>query len=227
MAKRSKYTAEEKYQIIKAYEDGVGSTREIMSRYRISNFAFYDWRYRYSKYGIDGLKESKGWKEYSQELKENAIQDYLSGKFSPIEIAQKYEISSKSTLLNWVNKYNCHREIKATAKGLGHSMTKGRSTSWKERIEIVLFCIAHDHDYNQTAEVHQVSYQQVYQWVKKYVSDGEDALKDRRGKKKAEEELTPEEKIKLEMKKLKTDNERLRAENLFLKKLEELERRRF
>ena len=31
MSKRRKYTAEEKYQIIKAYDDGVGSTREIMS----------------------------------------------------------------------------------------------------------------------------------------------------------------------------------------------------
>ena len=69
-------------------------------------------------------------------------------------------------------------------------MTKGRSTSWKERIEIVLFCLSHNHDYQQTAEVHQVSYQQVYQWVKKYVSGGEDALKDRRGRKKDEEELT-------------------------------------
>ena len=150
----------------------------------------------------------------------------LSGKLSPIEIAQKYEISSKSTVLNWVNKYNCHREIKATAKGL-HSMTKGRSTSWIERIEIVLFCIAHNHDYQQTSEVHEVSYQQVYLWLKKYVSGGEDALKDRRGRNKDEEELTPEEKIMIELKKLKADNERLRAENLFLKKLEELERRRF
>ncbi len=38
--------------------------------------------------------------------------------------------------------------------------------------------------------------------------------------------LTPEEKIKLEMKKLERENERLRAENAFLKKLEEIERRR-
>jgi Transposase and inactivated derivatives len=227
MSKRSKYTAEEKYQIIKAYEDGVGSTREIISRYQISRFAFYDWRYKYAKYGIDGLRESKNWKEYSQELKEHAIKDYLSGEYSPIEISQKYGISSKSTLLNWVKKYNCHREIKATVKGLGHSMTKGRATSWKERIEIVLFCITHNNDYQQTAEIHQVSYQQVYQWVKKYESGGDDALKDRRGRKKDEDELTADDKLKIEMKKLKADNERLRAENAFLKKLEELERRRF
>lgn len=226
MSKRSKYTAEEKYQIIKAYEDGVGSTREIISRYKISNFVFYDWRYKYDKYGMDGLRESGSWKEYSQELKENAIKDYLSEEFSPIEISQKYGISSKSTLLNWVKKYNCHRKIKATVKGLGQSMTIGRSTSWTERIEIVQYCIAHSNDYQSAAETYHVSYQQVYQWVKKYESGGEEALKDRRGRKKDEEELTPEDRAKLAMKKLEAENEKLRAENAFLKKLEELERKR-
>ena len=44
---------------IKAYEDGVGSTREIMSLYTISRFAFYDWRNR-------GVKTTKRWKKYSQ-----------------------------------------------------------------------------------------------------------------------------------------------------------------
>ena len=53
-----------------------------------------------------------------------------------------------------------------------------------------------------------------------------EALRDRRGRKKEEVELSPEEKIKFEMKKLEKENERLRAENAFLKKLEELERRR-
>lgn len=105
-------------------------------------------------------------------------------------------------------------------------MTKGRTTSWKEKIEIVLYCIAHNKDYQDTAEIHNVSYQQVYQWVQKYEFGGEDALKDRRGRKKDEEELTPEDRINLEMKKLKAENERLRAENAFLKKLEELERSR-
>lgn len=227
MSKRSKYTAEEKYQILKAYEDGFGSISEITSLYRISLATYYNWKYNYTKYGIDGLQESKKWKSYSKELKEHAVNDYLSGKYSQDQVVRKYEISDRKVLLDWVNKYNCHREIKAKPKGLGHSMTKGRSTSWKERIEIALFCIAHNHDYQQTAEVHQVSYQQVYQWVKKYESGGEDVLKDRRGRTKDEEELTLEEKIKIDMKKLKADNERLKAENAFLKKLEELERRRF
>lgn len=105
-------------------------------------------------------------------------------------------------------------------------MTKGISTSWREKIEIVLYCIAHNKDYQNAAEVYNVSYQQIYQWVKKYELGGEETLKDRRGRKKTEEELTPEDRINLEMKKLKAENERLRAENAFLKKLEELERGR-
>lgn len=75
------------------------------------------------------------------------------------------------------------------------------------------------------AETYGVSYQQVYQWVKRYEDGGDEALKDRRGRKKTEQELSPEEKMKLEMKKLEKENERLRAENAFLKKLDELERR--
>jgi transposase len=81
-------------------------------------------------------------------------------------------------------------------------------------------------DYQKTAELHNVSYQQVYQWVKKYENDGDEALKDNRGRTKEEAELTPEEKIQIQFKKLERENERLRAENMFLKKLEEIERRR-
>lgn len=64
------------------------------------------------------------------------------------------------------------------------------------------------------------------QWVRKYEADGWDALKDRRGRCKSVEELTPEEKMKLEIQRIEKENERLRAENAFLNKLEEIERRR-
>lgn len=47
-------------------------------------------------------------------------------------------------------------------------MTKGWSTNWKERIDIVLYCLSNNHDYQNTSEKYQVSYGQVYQWVKKY-----------------------------------------------------------
>ncbi|HEY8805151.1 MAG TPA: transposase [Clostridium sp.] len=226
MSRRTKYTAEEKYEILMAYENGIGSMNEIATKYEISVDTFYTWRYNNSKYGIDGLKESKTWKGYSKELKEAAVKDYISGRFSQKEVAKKYGISNKSLLQQWLKKYNDHRELKATTKGMIQSMIKGRVTSWKERIEIALYCIAQNNDYQHACEVYNVSYQQVYQWVKKYESGEENALKDRRGRKKSEEKLTIEDKAKLSIKKLQVENERLRAENAFLKKLEELERGR-
>ena len=51
-------------------------------------------------------------------------------------------------------------------------------------------------------------------------SGDENGLVDRRGK----IELTSKDKDQIEMRKLKKDNERLRMENDFLKKLQELER---
>jgi transposase len=62
--------------------------------------------------------------------------------------------------------------------------------------------------------------------VKRYEKEGEEGLKDKRGQRKTDQELTPEEKIQREMKLLERENERLRAEKAFIKKLEELERRR-
>ncbi|KZE72076.1 hypothetical protein AV545_16685 [Paenibacillus jamilae] len=106
-------------------------------------------------------------------------------------------------------------------------MTKGRLTTCQERIEIVLYCLlANGRDYTKAASHFQVSYQQVYSWVKKYQIDEEEALRDGRGRTKAPEELTAADRYKLAMKKLEHENERLRAENAFLKKLEELERGR-
>ena len=226
MSKRTKYTTEEKYEILNEYDIGTENIKEIANKYKINRITFYNWKYNYDKYGINGLTELKTFKRYSKELKELAVKDYISGEFSQREVVNKYKISNISVLQRWTKKYNGHREIKATPKGMSQSMTKGRVTSLKERVEIVYYCTAHSNDYQQAAEVYNVSYQQVYKWVKKYKSGGENLLKDRRGKNKPEEEITPEDRINFSIKIFKVENERLKAENAFLKKLEELERER-
>ena len=225
MSKRV-HSLQDKIKIIEALEKGSHSISELKLIYSVGDNAIYDWIYKYEKYGVEGLKKSSAWKEYSKELKLTAVQDYLSGEYSYIEVARKYEISSTSVLRKWIKKYNSHRELKETSKGRTNTMTKGRNTTLNERKEIVLYCLENGKDYQKAAEKFQVSYQQVYQWAKKYVDGGEEALMDKRGRKKEEIELTPEDKMKLEMKRLASENERLRAENLFLKKLEEIERRR-
>lgn len=224
MSKRS-YSAEEKYEILKALDDQY-STYELESKNNVHHSTILDWKHKYDKYGLEGLKESSTWKKYSKELKLAAIRDCLSGKYSMREVARLYEISDASVLRGWIKKYNSHRDLKDTSQGRTSSMTKGRKTTWEERIQIVIDCLGNGKDYQEAANTYNVSYQQVYQWVKKYKDGGDEALKDRRGNKKEEASLTPEEKVNLQLKKLERENERLRAENLFLKKLEEIERRR-
>ncbi|MEH7001539.1 MULTISPECIES: helix-turn-helix domain-containing protein [Priestia] len=98
-------------------------------------------------------------------------------------------------------------------------MTQVRKTTVEERIEIVSYRMKNQRAYQRAAEVYKVSYQQVYQWVKKYENSGIEALYDKRGRTKLEIEVPQEETLKREMKKLERENERLRAENLFLKKV--------
>ena len=104
-------------------------------------------------------------------------------------------------------------------------MSKGRKTSYEERLGIVQYCEAHGNNYHETAELYEVSYQQVYSWVRKYNEGGEKALLDRRGQAKEEINLTELDRLKLENRKLQKANRELEVENAFLKKLEELERR--
>ncbi|MBM6619660.1 helix-turn-helix domain-containing protein, partial [Bacillus suaedaesalsae] len=122
----------------------------------------------FDTFGSEGLKESSTWKRYSKEIKLLAVSDYLSGKYSLLEVVKKYEISSHSVLHEWIKKYNTHRDLKDTSKGRTSSMTKGRKTTWEERIQIVLDCLGSGKDYQEAANTYNVSYQQVYQWVKKY-----------------------------------------------------------
>ncbi len=225
MSNRS-HSCEFKYEIIMAYKNEDYTLGKLCSIYQMNKTTLYRWFEIFEKEGIRGLQEAKTWKRYSKELKASAVLDYLSGIYSYKEVVRKYNISSDSVLNRWINNYNGHRELKDTGKGRTSSMTKGRKTTWKERIEIVQDALGNGKNYQQTAENHQVSYQQAYQWVRKYEDGGWDALKDRRGRSKSEVELTLEETMKLEMRRIEKENERLHAENAFLKKLEEIERRR-
>lgn len=104
-------------------------------------------------------------------------------------------------------------------------MTKGRKTSFEERIEIVEYCIEHQRNYHQTAEAFAVSYQQIYSWVKKYEALGVKGLQDKRGRTKPVEEMTEIERLRLENRMLKAENRSHEIEVAFLKKLQEVERR--
>ena len=162
-------------------------------------------------------------KVYSSELKLQAVIDYQSGKGSLREICRRYQILSKTQLRYWISCYNGHKEFRERSGARGEIyMTKGRKTTQEERAQIVAFCIEHGKDYALTVETYQVSYQQIYSWVRKYEASGVDGLVDRRGKAKPENELTEAERLRQENRMLQAMLKDKEMEIALLKKLREL-----
>lgn len=105
-------------------------------------------------------------------------------------------------------------------------MKQGRETTQEERITIVKDCLENGSNYGETAIRYNVSYQQIYTWVKKYKELGEAGLEDRRGKRIAEQEPRTElEAARIEIEQLKHKLYLAEMERDLLKKLDELERR--
>lgn len=202
------------------YKSGEGSYEQIAKEYGIKMSSLQEIVSKYESLGKDGLKDTRENMNCSNELKVRAADDYLSGKGSLLEICRKYKIRSKAALRDWIKWYNGH-SVSNKTKGQKR-MTKGRKTTQEERAEIVTFCIEHGKDYALTIETYKVSYQQIYAWVRKYETSGIDGLADNRGKTKPKNEMTCEEKLRVENKMLETKIKELEMENAFLKKLREM-----
>ena len=205
--------------------DGKETQHHAADRLGISKASIQQWICIYKSDGESAFLAS-GKKLYSKELKEQAVLDYLNGRGSQQQICQRYGIRAKSKLQNWIKKYNGHEELKASRTGGTAIMTKGRKTTFDDRVEIVQYCIAHDHNYAETAAEFGVSYQQARSYTVKYEAGGVDALQDRRGRSKPVEEMSELEKLRAENRILRAEKKRAEMEASFLKKLDEIERRR-
>lgn len=222
---KNKIPISEKLNAVLTYLEGKESQRSISKRLGIAPSSFQKWVIKYQSMGESAFYINKN-KHYSRELKENAVCEYLSGIDSQIGICKKYGIHSTSQLQRWIMKYNGHERLKSSGTGGKNIMTKGRSTTFEERVEIASFCISHNHNYAETAEKYKVSYQQARNYTIKYEAYGISGLTDNRGKRKSEDELTEVEKLRAELKLEKAKRQRAEMEASFLKKLNEIERRR-
>ena len=221
----SKNNVDKIIKAVERYKNGETSQGAEAKRLGVSQQTFQDWIRKHETFGIDGF-EHTGHRNYPRELKKSAVNAYLSGEGSQAAICKKYGISSRTQLQNWIKMYNGHKELRSRrGRGSDIYMTKGRTTTYEERIGIVSYCIEHGNDYTATIEKYGVSYQQIYSWVRKYNEKGAEGLVDKRGKRKPESEMTEVEKLRAENRLLEARNKRLETENAVLKKLEELERR--
>lgn len=219
-----KHTAKELERFIELYLDGV-PFRELRSEYglKISPGAFNMYFLNYKAYGPSALEDRDGFNTYTKEFKEKVVKEFLESKTYLRVIARKYKIPSARTVRNWIIKYTNGEATKAYDPKPEVYTMKYRKTTHEERILIVKDCIQNQLNYKQTEQKYNVSYNLVYQWVKKYQKYGPDGLIDSRGKRKPENIQTETERIRAEMAILKARNEYLETENAALKKLQEVE----
>lgn len=221
-----KFDLETKINAVMAYERNEGSWATIAAQINASKYTVRDWWHIYQSIGVDGLCHDSRHNKWNEDIKLMAVKDYLSGTYSLYDVCKKYKIYSKSLLNRWIEVYNSHINSDSREKRQKF-MTKGRKVTLEEKNEIVLFCIANSKDYYAAMDKYKVSYQQIYSWVKKYETKGLDGLIDRRGKAKPENELTELDKLRIENRKLAAKNAELELENRIIKKLQEVERRRY
>jgi len=225
LGRKAKYSAEEKINAVREYLDGKESMSSIARRLEIAFQSFKQWVKNYEAMGTDAFSTRQN-KCYSKTEKEQAIAAYLAGEGSLMDICKKYKILSTRQLRSWIKKYNGHEELKASGTGGTVIMTKGRKTTFEERVEIASYCISHDYNYAEASEKFSISYQQARNYTVKYEKGGVNALQDNRGRRKPEDSLTEIERLRAELKLEKAKRQKAEMEASFLKKLDEIERRR-
>jgi transposase-like protein len=221
---KQKVSLELKFKAIQEYLSGEGSYMYLGRKYNVSANNIRHWVGRYLEHGEAAFTTSDEYARYPLSFKMKCVKAVLCDGESVNSSAMKYNVS-KSVLQGWIKRYNANKELKDYNPSREVYMASAsRKTTLEERIEIARYCIEHNKSYATTASLYNVSYDQVYIWVKKYLSDGENGLTDKRGRRKSDDEVNELEQLRRENLRLK---QKLKEQDMaveLLKKAKEFER---
>ena len=223
--RKRKYKPETIISIVKEYLEKETTIRQLSEQYGIHHGRIQEWIEQYERNGASAFLYEEHNRVYSEETKRQAVEEYLAGEDSQRVIAAKYGLRDRYQLRQWINVYNSGRGFQRKMTG-GSRMKEARPTTVEERVQIAKDCIDNGCNYGETALKYKVSYQQVYQWTKKYKEMGAPGLEDRRGKRKKDQTPRTElEKAQIEIERLKHELYPTQMERDLLKKLDEIVRR--
>jgi transposase-like protein len=228
MGRTSKIDKLTKIRVVKDYLDGKASLRTLAKEIGVDCSTVRRWVYEFRVWGEASFCKKGGNKSYSREFQLEIVKKYLAGEGSLLHLCMQYDIKHHSILNKWVKKYNQGVELEGYEPHSEVYHMKTRKTTIEERIEIAKWCVDHKMNYRETAAKFAVPYALVYQWVKKYLKDGESGLKyQKRGRHVPLnlDLLTEEERLKVE---LETTKRKLQLAELtieVLKKKKEIENR--
>lgn len=222
MGKRKELGIAEKVSLVEEYLSGRLRMREAARRAGVGHSTMESWVSRYRAEGLSALAENgnRAKRQYSEEVKRKAVEEYLSSQGSSMAIAEKYQLRSGNLVLDWVKAYHERNSRQETG---GSVMRKDHTE--EERLRAVLACLDGGQQLGDVAREYQVEVQTLRGWVKKYEEMGAAGLEDRRGRRLADQApRTKEEALRIENARLKQENELLKMELYLRKKVKELER---
>ena len=225
MSRKGKIDPTQKVQLVEMYlRAEISITEGTRLAGLNSRASFKDWVSIYKNGGPASLLDQAHNKYYPKELKLAAVNSYLNGEGSILDITNRFGLRSTVQLRSWIKMYNTHGEITARGGGGGSCMRKTRETTFEERLLIVQDCLANNKNYGAMALKYNCSYQQVRNWVLRYEQMGSAGLEDRRGRRAGTQPArTPEEEMRNKIAELERKNRELQMENDLLKKIRELE----
>ena len=102
----AKYSFEFKKQIVLEYLSGAGGSDFLAKKYRIPQGKMIrNWVNNYREFGDDGLKRSRGKKNYSFEFKLHVVELYLTSEVSYQELAVSQGITNYAMIAKWANDF--------------------------------------------------------------------------------------------------------------------------
>ena len=164
-------------------------------------------------------------KKYSVDLKLKIVQEYLQGTMGARVLAKKYDLSSKSLVTKWTNQYKQFGEA-----GLRHQITK-QHYPLNFKLDVLRFKQDTGASYKETANLFNIKDPSIIEnWKQTYLTEGAKGLNKPQGRppkmpknsknvKGSNKMSTPKTD---ELSLLKQENEYLRLELAYLKKLRAL-----
>lgn len=157
--------------------------------------------------------------KYSEELKLKVVKEYLEGHLSLVKLAEKYSIRSDKSIVDWINAYKNF--------GIDGLKIKNKKQSYtvQFKLDVLHFMKQTGASYQGTAthfNMHNPS--TITNWHLKFLKEGIEGLQEKeKGRpsmsKKAKATPPKQEKVMSREEQLERENELLRLEVAYLKKL--------
>ena len=105
MGKRIEMDLSEKEKLIQECLAGRMRMREAARRAGVGHSTMHTWISRYRAEGVSALSENGNAqrRRYSEDIRQKAVEEYLSGQGSAMAIAEKYKLRSGNLVLDWVS----------------------------------------------------------------------------------------------------------------------------